>query len=208
MKIVDAMAQPCPKPVMMTRDLVAAGERELAVYVDNAVAAENVTRFLDKAGYSVLRFENDGSYRIEARLSKGSASGENEPAKARDAHFTGAHEREAGRSYAFMILSQNLGADSDGLGEVLMKSFLGTLPSRRPAPAAIALLNDGVKLALAESTCSETLKELERIGVEVLVCGTCTKHYGIMDEIAVGRISNMFEITETVFGTGKPIVLG
>jgi hypothetical protein len=44
--------------------------------------------------------------------------------------------------------------------------------------------------------------------VTVLVCGTCTKHFGITDDIAVGQISNMFEITETVFGASKPIVLG
>jgi hypothetical protein len=33
-------------------------------------------------------------------------------------------------------------------------------------------------------------------------------HFGITENIRVGVISNMFEITEAVFGTSKPIVIG
>ena len=207
MKIVDAMGMPCPKPVMLTRDQVEAGESALTVYVDNAVAAENVTRFLDRAGYSVMRIEETGSYRIEARLSKRGAPAKDGAQKVRSV-TTQAIPSAPGSSCALLLLSQHLGGESEGLGEVLMKSFLGTLSSKRPLPVAIALMNDAVKLALAESTCSEMLKDLASAGVEILVCGTCTKHFGITDAIVVGQISNMFEITETVFGADKPLVLG
>ncbi|MDR1886040.1 MAG: sulfurtransferase-like selenium metabolism protein YedF, partial [Synergistaceae bacterium] len=192
MKIVDAKGQLCPKPVMMTREATEAGERELAVIVDNEVSALNVRRFLENAGYRVSRTDADGVTRIEAVLPEGTERRE----EAGPAPEAGPKRSD----YAYLILSSNIGAQSDGLGEVLMKSFLGTIGSRRPRPRAIALMNDGVKLALSGETSAETLKELESDGVTVLVCGTCTKHFGITDDIAVGQISNMFEITETVFG--------
>jgi selenium metabolism protein YedF len=181
---------------MMTRELTEAGEREIAVLVDNDVSAQNVARFLENAGYSVKRTDSGGVTKLEAVLS-------DEAARA-----SGASSDPAGADCAYLILSDNIGAPSDGLGEVLMKSFLGTIGSRNPLPGAIALMNDGVKLAVSGATASQTLKELEARGVKVLVCGTCAKHFDITGDIAAGQISNMFEITETVFGASKPIVMG
>jgi hypothetical protein len=40
--------------------------------------------------------------------------------------------------------------------------------------------------------------ELSDKGVELLVCGTCLDFYNAKDELAVGRISNMFEIGDTL----------
>jgi hypothetical protein len=145
----------------------------------------------------VVRSDKDGVVRLDAKLSGEPRSSE-EPAV----------PEVGAASHAYLILSGNIGSSSGGLGEVLMKSFLGTIGSRKPLPRAIALMNDGVKLALSGSASAETIKELESLGVTVLVCGTCTQHFGITGDITAGRISNMFEITETVFGTSKPIVLG
>ena len=89
-----------------------------------------------------------------------------------------------------------------------MKAFIGTLPKADVPPAVIALMNEGVKMSLAENSVCDTLKALEARGVKILVCGTCAKHFGITERVAVGAISNMFEISESVFGAEKPIVLG
>ncbi len=200
MTTIDARGQNCPKPVMMTREATEKGVLELTVLVDNAVAVENVTRFLDRAGYSVARFEEEGGFRLVAQSAQ--------PTKTQEgAVFEIDTDTPSGASYAFLITSRYIGAASDGLGEVLMKSWLGTIKSRDPLPSAIALMNDGVRLALRGPE-AETLRELEDRGVELLVCGTCTKHFGITDEIVVGKISNMFEITEAVYGTSKPIMIG
>ena len=69
-------------------------------------------------------------------------------------------------------------------------------------------MNEGVRMALKESSARDTLAALEAKGVRILVCGTCTKHFGITDQVTVGVISNMFEISEAIFGASKPIVLG
>ena len=69
-------------------------------------------------------------------------------------------------------------------------------------------MNDAVMMAIGDSSSLDYLKELSDKGVKILVCGTCTKHFGVTEDIKVGVISNMFEITEAVFGAAKPIVLG
>ncbi len=198
MKTVDARGQLCPKPVMMVREATLSGADELSVFVDNEISASNVTRFLENAGYAVTRSEVGGEVIIQA--GRGGEKMETSASKKDATALRG--------DYAYLILSRYIGDEDEALGELLMKSFLGTVVSKDPLPEVIALMNGGVKLALPDSSCSDSLQELEAAGVAVLVCGTCTKHYGITDRIVVGQISNMFEITESVFGASKPIVLG
>lgn len=194
-KVADARGELCPRPVMMARELVVSGEPAISVIVDNEVAASNVTRFLEGSGYHVTREESEGHIVINALRDDGALS-----------DMSASSQDEERRAY--LLLSEYVGYESEGLGEVLMKSFIGTVAASSPLPSVIALMNGAVKLTLAESTCSITLKEMEEKGVTVLVCGTCVKHFGIMDNVSVGRISNMFEITEAVFGASKPIVMG
>ena len=52
------------------------------------------------------------------------------------------------------------------------------------------------------STCGH-LKDLEKAGTRVLVCGTCTNHFGVTEQVGVGTVSNMFEILEAVTGADK-----
>ena len=44
----------------------------------------------------------------------------------------------------------------------------------------------------------EDLKTLESEGVKILTCGTCLDFYGIKDKLAVGAVTNMYEIVETM----------
>ena len=69
-------------------------------------------------------------------------------------------------------------------------------------------MNAGVKLALPESSTFDTLREIEARGTKILVCGTCTNHFGITDKIKVGVISNMFEIAGSLMSADKTIVHG
>ena len=32
--------------------------------------------------------------------------------------------------------------------------------------------------------------------MEILTCGTCLNHYGLADKLAVGQVTNMYEIAE------------
>ena len=44
----------------------------------------------------------------------------------------------------------------------------------------------------------ENLKKMEAEGVEILSCGTCLDFYNIKDNLAVGRVANMYDIVEAL----------
>ena len=189
--IIDARGLDCPQPVIKTKECVDKGCAELSVTVDNEIAAANVTRFHEGQGYSVSSRSDGTDFVIEGILAD-----------------KGKEYIRKTDSYSLLFTSDKIGAASGGLGEVLMKSYLGTLVQRDIAPEAVALMNDAVMMAIGDSSSLDYLKELSDKGVKILVCGTCTKHFGVTEDIKVGVISNMFEITEAVFGAAKPIVLG
>ncbi len=192
MEIVDARGMDCPKPVILTKESVEKGCRDFVVWVDNEVAASNVARFLENSGFSVKKEYGEESIVLEAKICSKSTPANTENKK----------------SWGIILTSDKIGADSEGLGEVLMKSFLGTLVKSEKPPTAVALMNSAVKMAAEGSSFFDHLSELRDRGTLILVCGTCTKHFGITDDIRVGVISNMFEITEAVLGTSKPTVIG
>ena len=101
---------------------------------------------------------------------------------------------------AVFIAHSRIGGDDPQLGEVLMKAFLGTLVQydENERPAVIALMNEGVKLAERDTSSAETLRDYVARGGTVLVCGTCLKHFGLMEKVGVGIVSNMFEIVSTL----------
>ena len=191
---LDARGLPCPQPVLLAKKNVDKSVAAFEVWVDNDVSASNVMRFLKNQGYEVTRQE-EGTDIVLSALSTGTP-----PTLA-------APQTELG-DYGILLLSQTIGEESKELGDVLMKGFLGTLVQRKPLPKVIALMNGAVFLTLPESSAADTLRDLERLGVIILVCGTCTKHFAINEKVTVGQISNMFEITESVFATAKPIVMG
>ena len=53
-----------------------------------------------------------------------------------------------------------------------------------------------MKLTCEGSPLLEDLKTLEAEGVEILSCGTCLGFYGLKEKLAIGSVSNMYEIVE------------
>lgn len=194
---VNAVGKACPEPVIMTRAAVEKGAAELEVLVDNAVAVSNVTRFLEGQGFRVQHRENGGEFKLTARregaaVSAGSAAAAGPiPSKQGSARL------------AVLVAGKTLGREDKELGEVLIKGFLGTLSKLETPPAVLALMNEGVKLALPDASTCDHLKDLERAGTKILVCGTCTNHFGVTERVGVGTVSNMFEILEAVTGADK-----
>lgn len=190
---VNAMGKLCPEPVIMTKAEIEKGITELEVSVDNDIAVSNVTRLLQGKGYSVelTRVPDSQERRLSA---KKSSSGEPVSSKPRD------------ELLAILVAHDVLGGNDKELGEVLMKAFLGCISKLSRRPAVMAFMNEGVKLVLPESSACEYIKELEKAGTKILVCGTCTTHFNITDKIAVGTISNMFEIMEMITGADNTLI--
>ena len=51
----------------------------------------------------------------------------------------------------------------------------------------------------------EDLKKMEEEGMEILTCGTCLKHYGLMEKLMVGKVTDMYTIAERMTGADKVI---
>lgn len=197
MKTIDAIGLDCPQPVMKTKEAVDNGFTEFSILVDNKVAASNVARFLKMQSFSFSSKDNSGIIQIDAKKASDQVT-----------LFKQTERKEPLSEISILLASDKIGADSNGLGDLLMKSYLGTLIEAKNTPKTVALMNEAVKLTLKESSALDSLKKLADKGTSILVCGACTKHFGITDQVKVGVISNMFEITEAVFDASKPIVIG
>ncbi|MGO9566987.1 MAG: DsrE family protein, partial [Desulfomonilaceae bacterium] len=66
-------------------------------------------------------------------------------------------------------------------------------------------INSGVKLTTIDEEGAEAISMLEEKGVEILSCGTCLQHFGIEDKLRVGKVTNMFEIIESLNSAAKVI---
>jgi len=51
------------------------------------------------------------------------------------------------------------------------------------------------------------LKVLEEKGIDLLVCGTCLGYFDLKEELGAGRISNMYDISETMLKSSKVVTL-
>ena len=67
MTTIDARGLSCPEPVIMTKKAVQSGEKDYTVLVDAPAPKENVTRFLEHAGFTVTAKEEDGATRLTAK---------------------------------------------------------------------------------------------------------------------------------------------
>ena len=105
---------------------------------------------------------------------------------------------ENSKNVVIRLASDCMGQGEKELGEILMTSFLNVLQEAETQPSAIVLFNTGVKLACDGSPVLEPLRDLEKNGTIFLSCGTCLDYFELKDKLEVGKVSDMFEITETM----------
>ncbi|OFW55403.1 MAG: hypothetical protein A2W01_06680 [Candidatus Solincola sediminis] len=181
-KVVDARGLVCPQPVVRTREALGSAD-EIEVLVDNKTARENVSRFASNKGCAVRVEKESGFYRL---IITGRAE-------------TGEQTREPGEETRnVIILSSELMGPDEELGRVLMRTFLNTMCESESFPWRLVLFNRGVLLALEGEDTAEALANLACLGVDVLVCGTCLDYFKVKECLAAGRVSNMYEIVETM----------
>ncbi len=93
-----------------------------------------------------------------------------------------------------LITAETLGQGPAELGERLIGAFFHTLAESSTPPATIILMNSGVKIAVDGARTVSDLQTLAAAGVEILACGTCLGYFDLRDRLAVGKVSNMYEI--------------
>jgi selenium metabolism protein YedF len=198
---IDARGLACPQPVVLAKKALEEGGFEiLQMIVDGPSARENVTRFAVHAGHAVesVKEGEKGAATIRIRRAATIASSERASTPAANAarpEPSAAVSPEANQARTIFISSDRIGSGDDELGALLMKGFIGTLLEASPLPDRLIFMNGGVRLAVEGSSSLSNLKKLEEQGMEILSCGTCLDFYKIKDKLAVGRVSNMFEIS-------------
>ena len=98
-----------------------------------------------------------------------------------------------------------MGHGNDELGKALMKGFIYALSQLEELPRTILFYNGGAHLTVEGSASLEDLKTMEAQGVEIMTCGTCLDFYGLKDKLAVGTVTNMYSIVETLSNASKVI---
>ena len=194
---LDCRGLACPNPVIKTKELVDRGDvKQLTVLVDNPAAQENVSRFLQRAGYETKTEAQGDSVAITgSRTGAGTCQ-----------VFVPAAE-EAPRKILVLMGSDTLGRGDDFLGGKLLGNFIATLKEMGPDLWCVVMLNAGVKLAVAGSEVLPGLKNLEQSGVRLLVCGTCLNHFKLLEAKQVGETTNMLDIVTAMQLADKVITL-
>jgi len=188
-KIIDATNLPCPRPLIMTKKGLteAAPDERLVILINNDTSKDNVERFLRDNGIDVEITKENDTYKIYA-------SG------------TLKNKEIAAQGSTCIALSANyMGRGDEELGKILIQGFVNTIKEVKPLPETIICYNSGVKLAASDSPVLTSLKALLDQGVDIIVCGTCADYFKLKEQIAVGRISNMYEILEKLSAAGKVI---
>ena len=189
---VNAIGDACPIPVVKTKKAIEAltTDETVVVLVDNETALQNVTKAAHTMGFEAQQETvSDKEFKITIQVVKGAAAPAEEEQTACCC--------EGYRKNVVVAVSSNMmGEGSEELGKVLIKSFFFALTQQDELPGTIIFYNGGVKLSTEGSPVLEDLKNLAGQGVEIISCGTCLNFYQLSEKLAVGEVSNMYDIVE------------
>ncbi|MCJ7545852.1 MAG: sulfurtransferase-like selenium metabolism protein YedF [Deltaproteobacteria bacterium] len=195
-KVVDCRRLSCPQPVIETKQALEKTER-VTIIVDNLAARDNVARFGQSQGGRVtIEEKRDGIY---ITIEKGKQG--RRRAKAQSSKIP-----EHG-PIVVVIPSDQMGRGEEELGHILIRSFLHALTEVSDRPDKMIFFNTGVKLTVRGSEVLEDLHALEKQGVEILICGTCLDYFDLKDKLAVGQVSNMYVIAETMLAASRLVTV-
>lgn len=195
---VNAMGDPCPIPVVKTKNAVkelggAGGVVE--TLVDNEIAVQNLTKMARQKGWGA-KSEKLGQDQFKVTLTVGAGEGRD----AADEPAACLVSPASGKNVVVVISADVMGSGDEALGRTLLKGFLYALGQQDELPRTILFYNGGASLTCEGSASLEDLKSLEAQGVEILTCGTCLDFYGLKDKLAVGGVTNMYTIAEKLTG--------
>lgn len=194
---VNAMGDNCPIPVIKTKKAMQAltGAETIEVLVDNEIAVQNVSKMAASAGGQVSSEKlGEGEYKITIQM---------EGAPVSESQAEESCMPDARDNTVVVVASDRMGEGNDELGKVLIKGFIFAVTQLDTLPKAMLFYNGGATLTTEGSDSLEDLKSLEAQGVEILTCGTCLDYYGLKDKLAVGSVTNMYSIVETLANAEK-----
>lgn len=198
---IDAIGKACPMPVIMAKKEIEANHGNFVIIVDNGIAVQNLKKLATKMEYYIAVKEQDECFIVSFNTDNAILT------EAQDFKIKIEEKSANNRSWVVFMGKETVGEGDDQLGVLLAEMFFYTLSQADEVPESIILMNAGVRLATIHKRVIDHLQILNQRGVSILVCGTCLDYYGLIEELAIGEISNMYDITEKMFAATKVVTL-
>lgn len=190
---VNAMGDTCPIPVVKTKEAIrqlGADGGVVETLVDNDIAVQNLTKMANQKGYGMESEKlGENAYRVTMTV----GAGADLPAESEE---TVCMVPAGQKNTVVVVAADHMGEGEGELGKNLLKAFLYALSQQESLPKTILFYNGGASLTCQGSLSLEDLKSMAERGVEILTCGTCLNFYGLTEKLAVGGVTNMYDIVE------------
>ena len=181
----------CPEPLLRTKK--ALGELKIAesleILVNDVAPRENIKRFLSKNGF-------------EAQISQAGADTLIKTVKTdelKDESIDDIYCDVTVPKRGKVIFLNEEQCGSGPIGKSLLAKFLGAALSLDEKPVKVICVNNAVHITTNRGhECFEAIKKLNEAGVEILSCGSCLEGYKLVDKLAIGEISNAYEIMDVL----------
>ncbi|WP_177387044.1 sulfurtransferase-like selenium metabolism protein YedF [uncultured Campylobacter sp.] len=181
----------CPEPLLRTKkalDELKIGE-SLEILVNDVAPRENIKRFLAKNGF-------------EAQISQAGADTLIKTVKTdelKDESIDDIYCDVTVPKRGKVIFLNEEQCGSGPIGKSLLAKFLGAALSLDEKPVKVICVNNAVHITTNRGhECFEAIKKLNEAGAEILSCGSCLESYKLVDKLAIGEISNAYEIMDVL----------
>lgn len=222
---LDKRGCPCPIPVVEAKKALESAEAGtwVEVLVDNAIAVQNLRKLASHKGLEAEdEKRGEQEYAVWILAAGGDRSADKAPGDAPAGEKTAGddlpelescqlsaepadEDNPIEKGTILVVGSDQMGQGDEKLGHMLMKSFIYAVTKQDALPETILFFNGGARLSCEGSESLEDLRELENAGCQILTCGTCLDFYGLKEKLAVGQVTNMYEIVELMMAAGKTI---
>ena len=181
----------CPEPLLRTKK--ALGELKIAesleILVNDVAPRENIKRFLAKNGF-------------EAQISQAGVDTLIKTVKMnelKDESIDDIYCDVTAPKRGKVIFLNEEQCGSGPIGKSLLAKFLGAALNLDEKPVKVICVNNAVHITTNRGhECFEAIKKLNEAGAEILSCGSCLEGYKLVDKLAIGEISNAYEIMDVL----------
>ena len=202
--ILDARGEVCPRPVILTRQALKglAVGAPLRVLVDNETSRNNVERYVRDHGAVATVTREGADFVIEFSAPALGDAAATAPTPASHPVTTPPAPTVG---WVVALAGDSVGRGPVELGSKLVGSMLTTLVHVEPRPTQVVLYSSAVLLAADGAPTAAALADLQRVGIEVLLCGTCVDYYELRPRIHVGTITDMLQILGVLATAAKVV---
>ncbi|MBN1980022.1 MAG: sulfurtransferase-like selenium metabolism protein YedF [Chitinivibrionales bacterium] len=187
--ILDARGMVCPQPLMMTKKALSELPKghSFQLLIDHKTSAENVQRFVRENGSSVTTTTEKGVYTL-------TITKDTELDLSVDEKTYCYESEQIMGGHVICFKDTTMGSGPEELGIILMKGLIAAIKEATVKPRAVIFYTRAIFLVCKDSPVIGFLKELEKENVPIFVCGTCVDFFNKKNDIAVGTISNLYDI--------------